>query len=207
MSVKPNFMQSYLIMAAFGVGIYSGYHMSNELEVSGDSIQTCFTPGQPCTKMIVSKIDAAEKRILVQAFAFTSKPILNALLRAHRRGVRVSIILDKSNLAFKKYNPLDEIEEIKDIKIDIVSGIAHNKVMIIDDKVITGSFNFSQAAEHRNVENVVIISNKDITSRFLQNWKNRYNKSRSMLELKSENNNGKFAAKTRTKPEQSRAFG
>ena len=53
-----------------------------------------------------------------------------------------------------------------DVYLDLVAGIAHNKVMIIDQSiVITGSFNFTEsaeAAEKRNTENVVIMFSEDL---------------------------------------------
>ncbi len=45
--------------------------------------QVCFTPGQDCTGLVVSEIDAAERTIRVRAYSFTSTPILAALKRAH----------------------------------------------------------------------------------------------------------------------------
>jgi phospholipase D len=58
--------------------------------------------------------------------------------------------------------------------MDIVPGIAHNKVMIIDEKkVITGSFNFTDAADKRNSENVIIIEDKETVKQYINNWYNR----------------------------------
>jgi len=53
-------------------------------------------------------------------------------------------------------------------------GIAHNKVMIIDrKKVITGSFNFTNAADNRNAENVLLIEDSELAATYIDNWKNR----------------------------------
>ena len=55
-----------------------------------------------------------------------------------------------------------------DISIDKVSGIAHNKVIILDEsKVVTGSFNFTQSADSRNAENVIIVNDKERASKYL----------------------------------------
>ena len=55
--------------------------------------------------------------------------------------------------------------------IDDRHAIAHNKVMIIDDEiVITGSYNFTRAAEKSNAENLVIITSPPIAQKYLQNW-------------------------------------
>ena len=55
-----------------------------------------------------------------------------------------------------------------------MSGIAHNKVMIIDKKkVITGSFNFTKSADTRNAENVLLIDDANIAAQYFLNWHNR----------------------------------
>ena len=65
-----------------------------------------------------------------------------------------------------------------EVGIDKVPGIAHNKVMIIDKrKVITGSFNFTSAADSRNAENVIIIDDTIVAKQYQQNWNNRKQKS------------------------------
>jgi phosphatidylserine/phosphatidylglycerophosphate/cardiolipin synthase-like enzyme len=59
--------------------------------------QVCFTPGGICTDLIVSEIAGARYSILVQAYSFTSVPILVALKVPHARGVDVEVIVDKSS--------------------------------------------------------------------------------------------------------------
>jgi phospholipase D len=60
--------------------------------------------------------------------------------------------------------------------IDKISGIAHNKVIIIDnEKVITGSFNFTNDADKRNAENVVLIKDPYVAEQYIENWNSRYN--------------------------------
>jgi phosphatidylserine/phosphatidylglycerophosphate/cardiolipin synthase-like enzyme len=56
-------------------------------------------------------------------------------------------------------------------QIDSRHAIAHNKVMIIDgETVIPGSFNFTKAAEEKNAENLLIIRDKALARRYLDNW-------------------------------------
>jgi phosphatidylserine/phosphatidylglycerophosphate/cardiolipin synthase-like enzyme len=66
----------------------------------------CFTPGGNCADLIVYAIAGAKTSILVQAYSFSSAPIAKALLEAHRRGVRVQVILDKSQRT-EKYSSAD----------------------------------------------------------------------------------------------------
>jgi len=65
-----------------------------------------FSPNGGCTEAIVKELDKAKTSILMQAYSFTSAPIAKALVNAHKRGVRVEVILDKSNLT-EKYSSAD----------------------------------------------------------------------------------------------------
>jgi phosphatidylserine/phosphatidylglycerophosphate/cardiolipin synthase-like enzyme len=55
--------------------------------------------------------------------------------------------------------------------INASHAIAHNKIMIIDKQtVITGSFNFTKAAEESNAENLLILSSKEVAKAYIDNW-------------------------------------
>ena len=138
-------------------------------------LDVCFTPPSGCSEKIIEEINKSEISIYVQAYGFTSKKIADSLINAHLRGVKVHVILDRSNMSKKGYSKLMDLKEAGvDISLDIVPGIAHNKVMIIDEKkVITGSFNFTEAADKRNSENVIIIEDKETVKQYLNNWYNR----------------------------------
>lgn len=138
-------------------------------------LDVCFTPPSGCSEKIIEEINNSKASIYVQAYGFTSKTIADSLIKAHLRGVKVQVILDRSNMSKKGYSKLMDLKEAGiDISLDIVPGIAHNKVMIIDEKkVITGSFNFTDAADKRNSENVIIIEDKETVKQYLNNWYNR----------------------------------
>ncbi|MFH1800594.1 MAG: phospholipase D family protein [Candidatus Omnitrophota bacterium] len=130
-----------------------------------------FSPKGGCTQAIVDAIDQAQTSILVQAYSFTSQPIAEALVNAHKRGVRVKILLDKSQKHAKgsKLNLL--IETGVPVSIDSKHSIAHNKVMIIDEViVITGSFNFTNTAEDKNAENLLVVQDKILAKKYRDNW-------------------------------------
>ncbi len=109
--------------------------------------------------------------MLVQAYSFTSTPIAEALVRAHKRGVRVQVVFDK-NQRSQTYSSADFLANASiPTLIDAAHAIANNKVMIIDNEtVITGSFNFTKAAEQRNAENLLIIRDKRLASLHASNW-------------------------------------
>ncbi|ACJ20105.1 phospholipase D family protein [Coxiella burnetii] len=141
----------------------------------GTYYEVCFTPYQNCTGEIVKMINQAKQSIYVQGYSFTSDPIANALVRAKKRGVKVLVILDKSQFAGKYYSSAgylirNGIPVWEDFQLDI----AHNKVMIVDKAVVeTGSFNYTVSAQHYNAENVLIIHNKTLAHRYLANWYRR----------------------------------
>lgn len=137
-------------------------------------IHVCFTPYQNCTDKIIGEINQAEHSILVQAYSFTSKSIAEALVEAKKKGVSVKVILDKTQRT-QKYSLIHFIVDNGiPVWIDMDTGIAHSKIMIIDqDKVITGSFNFTDSAQKRNRENVVFISNPELAQVYTENWEFR----------------------------------
>jgi PLD-like domain len=70
------------------------------------TMTVCFTPGANCTDTIVKTLSDAKHTVLVQAYSFTSAPLAKALLEAHKRGVQVQVILDKSQRN-EKYSSAD----------------------------------------------------------------------------------------------------
>ena len=144
---------------------------ATDLTLNNTPTQVCFSPNGGCTESIVSQIDKAKSEILVQAFSFTSAPIAKALVNAHKRGIKVEAILDKSQKS-ERYTSATFISNVGiPTYIDSKHAIAHNKIMIIDkETVITGSFNFTKAAEEKNAENLLIIKNEDLAKVYIENW-------------------------------------
>lgn len=130
-----------------------------------------FSPNGGATENIVNAINGASKSIYVQAYSFTSAPIGMALVNAHNRGVHVEVILDKSDVTGKgSVLPMLKGHGIPTF-IDDKHAIAHNKIIIIDQvTVFTGSFNFTNAAEHSNAENSIRLTDAKIAAVYQQNW-------------------------------------
>jgi len=137
-------------------------------------VNVCFTPGQQCDMRIIEAIDNAQHTIYVQAYQLTSWTIRNALVSAKQRGVKIEVILDKSQ-EHGKYPAAIFFQNMGiPVWIDNKVAIAHNKVMIIDDSlVITGSYNYSRAAQYRNAENAVFIKSHEVADEYLRNFNSR----------------------------------
>jgi len=134
----------------------------------------CFTPGQDCQGLIEAELGKARRTIDVQAYSFTSAPIAKALLDAKSRGVAVRVILDKSQKT-ERYTVARLLSNAGiPVWIDDKVAIAHSKIMIIDgETVITGSFNFTKSAQERNAENVIVLRDAYVVTRYAANWDNR----------------------------------
>src|SRR4051794_9645459 len=105
-----------------------------------EGVQVYFSPKGGCTEAVVANLDHATNSVFVQAYSFTSAPIAKALVDASRRGVKVQVILDKSQRS-EKYTEADFLRNsgVPPL-IDSRHAIAHNKIMIIDHGIIlTGS--------------------------------------------------------------------
>jgi len=135
-------------------------------------ICVCFSPNQNCLQKIIKSIQTAKKSIYMHAYSFTNNEIADALIKSNKRGIKVIVYIDKG----REKEKFSKTQKLRAHKVPIIvqdkfkKGIAHNKIMIIDDDlIITGSFNWSQNAL-RNEENVNFIKSKEVTDIYKNNW-------------------------------------
>jgi len=157
----------FILISNFICGNIEG----KDITLNNAPTQIYFSPNGGATYAIVRELRKAKNEVLVQAYSFTSKEIAQALIDAHNRGVHTEIILDKSNRS-TKYSAGDFTAHMRiPTYIDDTHAIAHNKIIIIDrDVVITGSFNFTKAAEKNNAENLVIFRSEELARIYRDNW-------------------------------------
>jgi phosphatidylserine/phosphatidylglycerophosphate/cardiolipin synthase-like enzyme len=153
-------------------------------------IEVCFSPPLPggCdpTRAIENAVRAACKSILIQAYEITPGPLVTALVEAHRRGVDVRAIVDYKQLTDRRnHDDAFAVEHLGaagiPVLVDRPPGLMHDKLMIIDDEtVVTGSFNYTYSAEHRNVENLLVIRDPALAAQYVQHWRRRAIESRPL---------------------------
>ena len=173
---KPTILIAFIIGGILGyeAGAYHQAAPAALLSTPEATIQVRFSPGGRCTQLVNETIAQAQKRVLVQAYGFTSPPIAEALIAAHQRGVNVKILVDRSQLTGKYSQVRQVMKQGISVAVDKVPGIAHNKVMIIDDAyVLTGSFNWTKAAEKQNAENLLLIKDTKLNSIYAAKWQER----------------------------------
>jgi phosphatidylserine/phosphatidylglycerophosphate/cardiolipin synthase-like enzyme len=144
---------------------------ATDLTLNNAHTEVCFSPNGGCTDSIVKEIDNATLEVLVQGYSFTSPQIAEALVTAKKRAANVEVILDKSQRS-ERYTSATFLANARiPTDIDDKHAIAHNKIIIIDKfTVITGSFNFTKAAEEKNAENLLIIKSRALAGIYIDNW-------------------------------------
>ena len=141
------------------------------------TIQPAFAPWDDVEGLIVGQLDGARRQILVQAYLLTSRPITDALVAARKRGVDVRVLMDVGQL---DKNSNDRLKQLRGAGIPVWLETdyrnAHNKVIVIDASlatatVITGSYNFTWSAQHKNAENILVLGkNPALAARYAENW-------------------------------------
>jgi phosphatidylserine/phosphatidylglycerophosphate/cardiolipin synthase-like enzyme len=152
------------------------FDSTHELPATG-TLQFAFSPDGGAARLIIDAIDEARTQVLVQAYIFTHQDIARALISAHRRGLDVQVIADAEQATRAEHHVLNSLKrEGIAVWLDAQHSAAHNKIMLIDvagkDAVlISGSFNFTYAAEHLNAENLLIFrGNAPLARTFADNW-------------------------------------
>ncbi|MBI4347508.1 MAG: DUF1669 domain-containing protein, partial [Elusimicrobia bacterium] len=150
-----------------------------------------FNPNPKSEDWVVEALDAAAESIDFNAFTFRSTKIAEALVRAKERGIKVRVILDKSQNDQDATKPFRDYLAFHGVKVRILAGPDpkgpewaqkdHNKFFIVDGKLVeTGSMNFTKNAAIFNYENGAFLTDKtDVASYvafFGDMWKNRNSK-------------------------------
>jgi phosphatidylserine/phosphatidylglycerophosphate/cardiolipin synthase-like enzyme len=159
----------------FAIALLAALSAWTSPALAAPRVVVCLIPGENCTKLVVDTVDAAAREVLVQAYGFTSCPIIEALARARKRGLDVRVLLDKSNVHPSKAAVLSYLRSAGiEPKIDSPPGIAHRKVIIVDRNiVVSGSMNFTCAAQKRNVEVVEVTRGRKRAKPYIGGWSAR----------------------------------
>lgn len=151
-------------------------------------VRVMFTPQDDAAGQIISAVGHARRQVLVQAYSFTHKGIAQALIDAHRRGVEVKLIADREQTEKVDYGLIPAIAAAGvPVWLDGEHQSAHNKVMVIDagtpvSLVVTGSFNFTRAAQYKNAENVIFLEGSGkLVDDYAINWQSHLRHSKPLL--------------------------
>ncbi len=138
----------------------------SKIMYNGKLIENCFCPEDDCEKKVIESLSKAEKSVHFMVFSFTSVKIGDYLIS--RKDLTVKGIFEKmQNSKWSQYRRMDGMK----VKLDNNPKFLHHKVFIIDNKtVITGSYNPTKSGNERNDENVLIIHDKRVAKKYLEEF-------------------------------------
>ena len=144
--------------------------------IDGTPIDTYFSPDDGVQVNVVELVENAQESIYFMAFSFTSDEVGDAIRARAEDGVTVAGVMDAEQVnsnAGTEFDPFSQAD--LDVYRDGNPGQMHHKVIIIDESiVIFGSYNFTNSAETRNDENLLVIYNEDIAAQFIAEFKRVY---------------------------------
>ena len=154
---------------------------STTLPAAG-TIEVAFSPNEGSEHLVVKVIDSARSELDLLSYSFTSVPVVQALVRARHRGVVVRLVADeKDNVSADRSGKARAalgalVNAGADVRTIHVYPIHHDKVIIVDHQTVElGSFNYSDAAAHKNSENVLVNwGNPKLADVYLKHFQRNY---------------------------------
>lgn len=138
------------------------------LSVAALGSEVYFSPGGGIRQRLVQAIEASRRTIDIAVYNFTAAELAGALYAAKARGVRIRILVDRENA--EEGFVIRELRRhglpLRTLGIPEQS-LMHHKFAIFDDRLVaTGSYNWTQSAEHANYENLVLLDDPEVVTRF-----------------------------------------
>jgi phosphatidylserine/phosphatidylglycerophosphate/cardiolipin synthase-like enzyme len=150
------------------------------VEIDGTPINIYFSPDDGAQAALLELINNAQDNIRFMAFSFTADSIGAAIRTRAEEGIEVSGVMEEEQINSNVGTEFDPFKQAGlDVKRDGNDGQMHHKTMIIDDEIVVlGSYNFTNSAETRNDENMMVIYNKEIAAQFLSEFERVYSQSK-----------------------------
>jgi phosphatidylserine/phosphatidylglycerophosphate/cardiolipin synthase-like enzyme len=145
--------------------------------------EVAFSPDRGATTLVVRIIAEARHTIRMAAYTFTSKPIAEALLDAHRRGIDVDVVVDKSQANGRYSEATSLANQGIRVRVDYRYAIMHDKFIVVDGEAVEeGSFNYTAAAERKNAENVLVLHDRVVAAAYGKEWERLWAESAPLQE-------------------------
>ena len=131
------------------------------------SVNSYFSPGEECRSAIIEQIQMARSSLDICVFTISDNIIVDRILEAWNRGVKVRIVSDND----KQYDRGSDIFRMKDagipIRTDYTEDHMHHKFAVIDNcSAIIGSYNWTRSAALNNNEDLIVIDDKSTIENF-----------------------------------------
>jgi phosphatidylserine/phosphatidylglycerophosphate/cardiolipin synthase-like enzyme len=139
------------------------------VEIDGTRIDVFFSPDDGVLAALVPLLEGAQESIYFLAYSFTSNQLGEIVRLKAEDGIVVAGVMDDEQINSNQGTEFDPFRQAElDVRRDGIDGLMHHKVFIVDESIVVmGSYNFSQSAEERNDENLIIIYNPVLARQFL----------------------------------------
>src|SRR5512138_639389 len=140
--------------------------------IDGTQLDIYFSPDDGVQQALIPLLESAQQSIYFLAYSFTSNQLGDILREKAKAGLSIAGVMDADQVTSNQGTEFDPFRQAKlDVRLDGIEGLMHHKVFIVDKKIVAfGSYNFSQSAEQRNDENLVIVYNPVIAEQFIQEF-------------------------------------
>ena len=141
--------------------------------IDGTRVDNFYSPDDGVLNSLAGVLNSAEESIYFLAYSFTSNDLGDIVREKHAADLTVQGVMEEEQVNSNQgteYDPFKQAEV--DVRMDGIEGQMHHKLFIIDGKIVAfGSYNFSQSAEERNDENVLIVYNEAIAQEFIKEFR------------------------------------
>jgi phosphatidylserine/phosphatidylglycerophosphate/cardiolipin synthase-like enzyme len=148
--------------------------------LNGTLLEVYFSPDDGTAARLLALIQEARESIYFLAYSFTSDELADALIAQARAGLRVEGVLERSQAESNYGAQFERLRQAGiEVRLDGNPRSMHHKVIVLDDEVVvTGSYNFSNSAETKNDENTLIIHSPEIAASFLSEFRRIFDQAR-----------------------------
>ncbi|HET6822350.1 MAG TPA: phospholipase D-like domain-containing protein [Anaerolineales bacterium] len=139
------------------------------ITIDDTRIDVYFSPDDGVLAGLVPVLESAQESIYFLAYSFTSNQLGEIVRQKAQAEISVAGVMDDEQVRSNQGTEFDPFRQANlDVRIDGIDGLMHHKVFIVDEKIVVlGSYNFSQNAEERNDENLLIIYDPVIAEQFM----------------------------------------
>ena len=151
--------------------------VGREDQDEGIRVENYFAPEDQVTEKLLALVGQAEDSIRFMAFSFTDDRLGQAMIDQGAAGLVVQGVFEErgADLKYSEFGRMYRADPRMDVRLDGNTYMMHHKVIILDNEtVILGSFNFSRSADERNDENVLVIQDRKIASQYRAEFKRIY---------------------------------
>ncbi len=133
--------------------------------------QVLFSPGSQCRDRLVGLLDGASRTADVCVYTLTDDFLAAAVLRAHRRGLRVRLITEFDTVSEAGSDVTRLRAQGIPVKLESGTGLLHHKFTVLDGRLLaTGSYNWTRNAAAENHDNLTVLSDPRVVAPFARRF-------------------------------------